>query len=598
MTLLQALPLLVDRRWLEADVVDALAQLSRAFHNAADTLKLRRRVLRAQGFPPHRRIHYWKLCANVQQLVNEVVGDGSPLQWYKQAIGIENLSDAVTLASTGVEGEIARDVERTFPALEFFCDGQDGRRQLANALKCTAAQAKDVAYCQGMNYIAAVLLLLLNGDDSPGERESACPDETAFWIILSRCIYLYNQLLQIHFNDLYQHLRRIGMHPSFLATQWFVTLFARVLPAPSVYRIWDLFWVDGWKMVFRVALAITAFLRPRLLEMDMEQCSDFFRQNPKLGLDSVPIEELVARALAFKITRNALAKMESERHTEYLRLRLQQTPLSFEHSVLFPTLEGSDADPAPTLDVIRRQLQHFDTDVAGDTVVLRHKIEDIDKALAAATATLLEANYALTDVTFQLEDLLDTDQRLRAKYHALSAVAVAEATSPSLNVSAGSRSSLLPLWSPGAAIGYLNSRLFSCFERATRLSLLTSRSASQSRGVDAFDPEREEEDRKLSHLAALVPHHAADLKLLQRATDANKRELESVRAKYVALQQRRQLAQVALEEAQQFKDRLSDQMLQLLLATERRKTSKMRQLFAQVDGGSGDGGGGDDGGAA
>lgn len=273
---------------------------------------------------------------------------------------------------------------------------------------------------------------------------------------------------------------------------------------------------------------------------------------------------------------------------QYLRLRLQQTPLSYEHSVLFPNLEGSDADPAPTLNLIRRQLQHFDADIAGDTVVLRHKIEDIDKSLASATATLLEANYALTDVTFQLEDHLDADQRLRAQYETLSAVAVAEATSPALNSVAGSRGSLLPLWSPAAAIAYLNSRMSGCLERATRLSLLTSRSASQSRDLDALDPEREEEDRKLSHLEALVPHLAADLKALQRTMDANKRELEGVRARYVALQQRQQLAQVAFEEAQQFKDRLSDQMLQLLLATERRKTSKMRQLFAQVDGIDGD----------
>lgn len=35
-----------------------------------------------------------------------------------------------------------------------------------------------------MNYVAAVLLLLLNGDDRRAlERESACPDETAFWVM-------------------------------------------------------------------------------------------------------------------------------------------------------------------------------------------------------------------------------------------------------------------------------------------------------------------------------------------------------------------------------------------------------------------------------
>lgn len=50
-------------------------------------------------------------------------------------------------------------------------------------------------------------------------------------------------------------------------TQWFVTLFARVLPAQSVHRVWDLFLLDGWKMVFRVALAITAHLRPIIIHM-------------------------------------------------------------------------------------------------------------------------------------------------------------------------------------------------------------------------------------------------------------------------------------------------------------------------------------------
>lgn len=271
---------------------------------------------------------------------------------------------------------------------------------------------------------------------------------------------------------------------------------------------------------------------------------------------------------------------------QYLRLRLQQTPLSYEHSVLFPNLEGSGADPAQTLSLIRSQLQHFDTDVANDTVVLRQKIEDIDKSLAAETATLFEANYALTEVTFELEDHLEAEQRLRTQFETLSAIAVAEASSPSPSqVDGGGRNSLY-LWSPAATISYINSRMYGCLERATRLTILTSRSASQ-RDFDEYDAEREEEDRKLSHLEILVPHLAADLRAIQRKMDANKRELQSVRDKYVALQRRRQLAQVALEESQQFKDRLSDQMLQLLLASESLKNSKMHQLFAQVDGGGG-----------
>lgn len=45
-------------------------------------------------------------------------------------------------------GEIERDVERTFPALAFFSEDSDGRRQLGNVLKATAVHAPEVAYCQ------------------------------------------------------------------------------------------------------------------------------------------------------------------------------------------------------------------------------------------------------------------------------------------------------------------------------------------------------------------------------------------------------------------------------------------------------------------
>jgi hypothetical protein len=49
--------------------------------------------------------------------------------------------------------------------------------------------------------------------------------------------------------------------------KWFVTIFARLLSATSVARVWDLFLLDGWKLIFRLALAITARVQQRLLSM-------------------------------------------------------------------------------------------------------------------------------------------------------------------------------------------------------------------------------------------------------------------------------------------------------------------------------------------
>lgn len=38
--------------------------------------------------------------------------------------------------------------------------------------------------------------------------------------------------------------------------QWFLTIFATCLPAPTVLKIWDSVFFEGSEMLFRVALAI------------------------------------------------------------------------------------------------------------------------------------------------------------------------------------------------------------------------------------------------------------------------------------------------------------------------------------------------------
>ena len=40
------------------------------------------------------------------------------------------------------------------------------------------------------------------------------------------------------------------------ATQWFMTLFCVSLPFKAVVRIWDSFFVEGLKIIYRVGLAI------------------------------------------------------------------------------------------------------------------------------------------------------------------------------------------------------------------------------------------------------------------------------------------------------------------------------------------------------
>lgn len=251
---------------------------------------------------------------------------------------------------------------------------------------------------------------------------------------LSQCIFLFEQLLKYHFYDLTTHFRQIGMHSSILVIQWFVTLFARVLTIPTLVRAWDFVFIDGWKAVYRVALAMVAELRPTLLAMDLEQCSEFLQKYPKLGLEKVSSPSvLLNRAMSYKVTRTSLKRLEEERHLEYLRLRLQQTPLSEEHRLLFPTLqhEGDVNAKKKAIELIRSKLQRYDTDVASDTMILQNKIEAAEKAQATAMSVRYAIAYELSETAIELNERIEIKNRLRTKFRTLLATAIAEATSSS-----------------------------------------------------------------------------------------------------------------------------------------------------------------------
>ncbi|POM71139.1 Hypothetical protein PHPALM_12330, partial [Phytophthora palmivora] len=511
----EVLPVLIQYGWIHVDTVEDVAAVNKNLRTLIEQRKLRRLAVRVTGFPAELRVRYWLRVGDVSTLMKEIPNQLSSRTLFLKLTEMESLEDKAPLETTGVEGEIGRDIERTFPANPFFSEEGDGRRQLGNVLKAVAVHANDVGYCQGMNYVVAALLLLVKDGQEASEvdLDGLSTQEVAFWLTLalirrkgmadlwkhkmpglSQCIYLFQQLLKLHFYDLSAHFRQIGMHSSILVTQWFVTLFARVLAIPTLARVWDLILLDGWKAVYRVALAITAELRPKLLAMDLEQCSEFFRKNPKLGLEEAFSPDLLMlRALKFKVTRSSLKQLEEERHLEYLRLRLQEAPLSEEHRMLFPTLEhGGDAvAQRKSLELIRSKLQRFDTDVASDTVFLQHKIEAAEKAQAQAMSVRYAIAYELSEVAIELNERMEIKNRLRSKFRKLMETAITEATTSSTT---NASTSAFPMWiNP---FEYINERMSSCFERLPLLSSYLDTGDELHGGDNDTDDEEDEEAQR------------------------------------------------------------------------------------------------------
>ncbi|XP_053328050.1 TBC1 domain family member 10B [Spea bombifrons] len=181
---------------------------------------------------------------------------------------------------------IEKDLHRQFPFHEMFAArGGHGQQDLYRILKAYTIYRPEEGYCQAQAPVAAVLLMHM-------------PAEQAFWCLVQICDkYLpgyYSAGLEaiqldgeIFFALLrrvcpmaYRHLKKFKIDPILYMTEWFMCIFSRTLPWASVLRVWDMFFCEGVKIVFRVGLVL---LRHTLGSVDkLRSCQGMYETMEKL----------------------------------------------------------------------------------------------------------------------------------------------------------------------------------------------------------------------------------------------------------------------------------------------------------------------------
>lgn len=163
------------------------------------------------------------------------------------------------------EETIARDIGRTFPKHYLFNERSSlGQCALMNVLRAYSLHDPEVGYCQGMGFLSAMFL-------------SYMPEEQSFWHLVAclnhkrydlanlyrprmpkvpELIFVFERLMEQLMPHVAAHLEAEGLHPTMYLTQWFITLFTYNFPFEFVTRVWDMFLYEGWKVIFRVALAL------------------------------------------------------------------------------------------------------------------------------------------------------------------------------------------------------------------------------------------------------------------------------------------------------------------------------------------------------
>ncbi|TGZ68349.1 hypothetical protein CRM22_004315 [Opisthorchis felineus] len=177
---------------------------------------------------------------------------------------------------------IKLDVSRTFPALGLFQPGNPLHSPLHDLLAAYVAYKPEIGYVQGMSFLAAILLLVMDNTfeafvmfanilERPCHRAFYSLDENEF-IVHFRA---FDETLSACMPQLYLHFKRVGLEPNMYLFDWLFTVFSRSLPLETDIRVWDLFFLDGEVALFRAALGVLHMYEAQLLNSNFDQLATF-----------------------------------------------------------------------------------------------------------------------------------------------------------------------------------------------------------------------------------------------------------------------------------------------------------------------------------
>lgn len=219
-----------------------------------------------------------------------------------------------------VESIIARDLGRTFPTHVLFRDVDGvGQTRLRDILHAYACIDPEVGYVQGMGFLAGTLMTQMDTEESFWALHSLMHNSRyrlremyrPGFPMLQCFFFQLKKLMSQQIPKLFRHFEALGVDPSFFASQWFLTLFVYHFQFRAVLRVWDIFVSEGWKQIFRVAIALMKWEEDRLLAMDFEKILPALKT---LHEDKNP-DEILTRSLKIKFKTEELAKWQKEYET-------------------------------------------------------------------------------------------------------------------------------------------------------------------------------------------------------------------------------------------------------------------------------------------
>lgn len=356
-----------------------------------------------QGVPRQHRGEIWKFLSEQYLLRQEVPSAKPPNNDTPYKELLKQL--------TSQQHAILIDLGRTFPTHPYF-SAQLGAGQLSlyNLLKAYSLLDPEVGYCQGLSFVAGVLLLHMSEEDAfhmlkflmydMGLRKQYRPD----MIILQIQMYQLSRLLHDYHRELYSHLELYEIGPSLYAAPWFLTAFASHFPLGFVARVFDMLFLQGSEVIFKVALSLLGSHKPLILQHDnLEAIVEFIKTTlPNLGL--VQMEKTINQVSEMDISKQ-LQAYEVEYHV--LQDELLDGPSTLSQSQRAAQLEKTNGslrqqnlDLLEELQVAYAKIRCLETRVDG--------LVNREAELQSQVKTLQQEQTDLQQTVCKLGDLLSS----------------------------------------------------------------------------------------------------------------------------------------------------------------------------------------------
>ncbi|XP_072542371.1 TBC1 domain family member 4 isoform X5 [Salminus brasiliensis] len=224
-------------------------------------------------------------------------------------------------------------------------------------------------------------------------------------------MYQLSRLLHDYHRGLYSHLEEHEISPSLYAAPWFLTLFASQFPLGFVSRVFDLLFVQGTDVIFKVALCLLSSHEGEILECDsFENIVDYLKTTiPTLTQNQM--EETIAKALEMDISKQ-LHAYEVEYHV--LQDEMMDAPQTL----------SEDSDRLDKLEKTNAQLKKQNMELLEKLQAARVKIQSLETSVESFLARESQMKHLIRSLEQEKASYQKTIERMRSSLPQDTAAAV------------------------------------------------------------------------------------------------------------------------------------------------------------------------------